>query len=112
MKLVSLELSPKDAKEEVGCMPDADAPKFPYGTSLYLDEDEQAKLGLTEMPDVGTEFPMEAVVRVTGTSQRETQSGTRKTLDLQIVKMGIGIEAEPEGAMGKAAATLYGKGKA
>src|SRR4051812_38979480 len=92
MKLVSLELSAADAKEEGGCDPTpADLPKYPYGTCLYLDEDEQAKLGIKEMPDVGTEFPIEGVVKVVGTSQRETQGGVRKTLDLQITKMGLGI---------------------
>lgn len=109
MKLVSLKLDPKDAAEEVSCDPKpSDAPMYPYGTCLYLDEDEQKKLGIKDMPDVGTEFPIEAVVVVVGTSERQTQGGTRKTLDLQIVKLGIGIEEEPQTMEDKAAAQLYG----
>lgn len=111
MKMVSLKLSAKDAKEEIGCAPTpADAPAYPYGTRLYLDEDEQKKLGIVDMPDVGTEFPMEAVVCVVGTSERQTQGGTMKTLDLQIVKMGIGIEGDDPALKSSAAGKLYPKG--
>lgn len=111
MKLVDLKLSKADAKDEAGCAPSSDKPLYPYGTTLYLDEDEQKKLGIKDMPDVGTEFPIEALVVVVGTSERQTQDGTRKTLDLQITKLGIGIEEEPTTPEGKAAAKLYGKGK-
>lgn len=112
MKLVSLKLDPADAKEEAGCVPECDPPLYPYGTCLYLDEDEQVRLGIKEMPGVGTEFPIEGVVIVTGTSERQMQDGkTRKTLDLQITSMGLGITEEPDTTMGKAAQTLYGKKK-
>jgi hypothetical protein len=39
------------------------------------DEDEQKKLGIKEMPAVGSEFPIQGVVKVIGTSERETQGG-------------------------------------
>lgn len=106
MKLVSLAMSPEEAKDDAPCAaPDAgDAPKYPYGTCLYLDEDALKKLGIKEMPSVGTEIPVQALAKVTGTSERETQEGTRKTLDLQIVKMGFG---SGEDAMTRAARTLY-----
>lgn len=108
MKLVSLKMDPAEAKEEAGCAPSCDPPLYPYGTSLYLDETEQKKLGILEMPAVGTEFPLEAVVTVIGTSERQTQDGTRKTLDLQITKMGLGIQGES--AMDRAAKKLYPSG--
>lgn len=109
MELVSLKLDPKDAKEEAGCAPTCDAPLYPYGTCLYLDEDEQKKLGITEMPDVGVEMPVTAVVKVIGTSQRETQDGVRKTLDLQITSMAIGAEEEDKEVQSAAARKLYPK---
>jgi hypothetical protein len=51
------------------------------------------------------------VVKVIGTSERETQGGVRKTLDLQITKMGLGIEEPDTAPMGRAAQKLYGNGK-
>jgi hypothetical protein len=93
----------EEAKEEAPCVPDpGDAPRYPYGTSLYL-RAEDAR--------VGTEFPIQGVVKVIGTSERETQGGKRKTLDLQITKMGLGIEEPDNSAMGRAAQKLYGKCK-
>lgn len=107
MKMVSLKLTRKDAKEEVGIPPDL--PEYPWGTQLHLDEDEMKKLGLKEMPPVGTEYPIEAVCKVIGTSERETQDGKRATLDVQIIAMAIGDDEEPDTPQGKAAKTLYGK---
>lgn len=96
--------------------PDADRPKFPYGTSLYLDDKALEKLGITEMPDVGTMLNIQAVGKVTGTSEREYEGGSHRTLDVQLVQMGCeeGEEpAEPEEkqTFGDAAKTLYGKKK-
>jgi hypothetical protein len=103
MKLVSLQLTKKEAKDEATMVPDE--PRYPWGTSLHLDEDELKKLGIEEMPSVGTEFPITAVAKVTGTSERETQDGSRATLDLQIVKMALGDEDEEQSP---AAKKLYG----
>jgi hypothetical protein len=104
-KMVSMQLSKKEAKEEAPCATPDDQPRYPYGTSLYLDEDSLKKLGMEEMPSVGTEFPLMAIAKVTGTSERETQDGSRKTLDLQITKMAIGSDDKPTGVAKK----LYGK---
>lgn len=101
MKLVSLQLSKKEAKDDAPCAPSEDLPRYPYGTQLYLCEEEMKKLGLTEMPAVGTEFPITAIVKVTGTSERETQEGSRKTLDVQITKMAVGDEEESSPAAKK-----------
>jgi hypothetical protein len=104
-KMVSMALSKKEAKDEAPCEIPADQPRYPYGTSLYLDEDSLKKLGMEEMPSVGTEFPIMALAKVTGTSERETQDGSRKTLDIQLIKMGVGGDEKPTGAAKK----LYGK---
>lgn len=109
MKLVSLKLDPKEAKEEAGCAPTCDPPLYPYGTCLYLCEEELKKLGIKGMPTVGTEFPMQALVKVVGTNERETQDGKRQTLDLQLISMGLGIEEEDTSKFGKAAAAMYPK---
>lgn len=108
-KMVSMELTPDEGKKEVSCDPcDVDKPKYPYGTCLYLCEDELKKLGIKDMPAVGVEIQIQAVAKVIGTSERETQQGSRKTLDLQITQLGLDAPEAPTTAMGKAAQKLYG----
>lgn len=114
MKLVSLELSKAERKKETEPMaPDADRPLFPYGTSLYLNDETLAKLGIDEMPDVGTTLLITAVAKVTGTSEREYEGGSHRTLDIQFTEMSLeeGEEApEPEEkqTFDGAAKKLYG----
>lgn len=91
-KLVSLKLTRKEAKDDSGIPPEL--PEYPWGTQLHLDEDEQKKLGIKSMPSVGTEYPITAVCRVIGTSERETQDGKRSSLDVQIISMALGDEDE------------------
>lgn len=92
MKMVSLaklpDVAPKDPKPG-----EIEKPVYPYGTCLYLEEDVLAALGLDKMPSVGTEIPVTAIAKVTGTSEREFEGGTRKHLDLQITSMGFGTDA-------------------
>lgn len=108
-KMVSMELKGDEGKTESACAPcEVERPKYPYGTSLYLDEVAMKKLGLKEMPSVGTEIPVIAIAKVTGTSEREYEDGKRQSLDLQLVKMGFDIPDEPESDMGKAAKKIYG----
>lgn len=114
MKLVSLELTKAERKKEAEPLsaPMAERPLYPYGTSLYLNDETLAKLGIDEMPAVGTTFMIEAVVKVTGTSEREYEGGSHRTLDLQITEMSLeeGEEeaAEEKQTFGGAAKTLYG----
>lgn len=116
MKVASLELTKAEAKKESGpgVSPDAEQPKYPWGTSMYLNDEALAKLGITEMPDVGTTLVIQAVAKVTGTSEREYEGGSHRTLDIQFVEMGCeeGEEApEPEEGQtfSGAASKLYPK---
>lgn len=92
MKMTSLaklpDVPPKDPKPG-----EIEKPIYPYGTCLYLEEDTLAALGIKEMPTVGTQIPIQAVAKVTGTSEREFEGGTRKTLDLQITSMAFEPDA-------------------
>lgn len=101
MKLVSLKIKPSEQqKDSPACAPcDMEKPKYPWGTTLHLDEKALAKLGIKEMPAVGTEIPISAVAKVTGTSEREYESGKHQTLDLQLTDMAFGpdkVEVEPK----------------
>lgn len=112
MKVVSLELKPKEAEQETVESRETEKPLYPYGTCLYLDEVALAKLGL-EGCEVGDEIQIMALGKVTGRSEREYEGGKHQTLDIQLTEMGC-EEAddadEPDTPMGTAAKKLYGKG--
>lgn len=91
MKVVSLKLDPAEAKEERGVPLDAaeNLPKYPYGTSLSLDDDELKKLGITAEQKIGAKFVLAGLVEVTGYSKNASQAGERQCLNLQITELGL-----------------------
>lgn len=105
----NLKMTKQEAKDEYGgsCVPsDSDLPIYPYGLTLYLDDDTLKKLGITDLPKVGSTMLAQITVSVTGTSQRATQSGKegetmRTCVDLQITDMDIAPPAQ------SAASVLY-----
>jgi len=106
--MANLAMTPEEAKSEYGAEPtDSDLPRYPYGLSIYLDDDTLKKLGITDLPKVGTSMPATITVTVTGTSQRATQSNKegeqmRTCVDLQITDMDITMPTK------SAADVLYG----
>jgi hypothetical protein len=107
MALVNMKLSPEQAKEMDCCAPASDGgPAYPWGLALYLDDETLAKLGISQLPDVGSRLTLTAIVEVTSNSQRQTQEGKTVNMDLQITDMELsGTRAEPS-----AASVLYGGG--
>lgn len=106
--MANLALTKEEAKDQYGIEPsDETLPKYPYGLSIYLDDDVLKKLGMTDLPKVGTSMPATITVMVTGTSQRATQSSKdgeqmRTCVDLQITDMDITMPTK------SAADVLYG----
>lgn len=113
--MTNLAMTKAEAKAEyseciAGAPADDDLPRYPYGLSIYLDDDTLKKLGITDLPKVGSSMLAQITLTVTGTSQRATQSskdGENLTtcVDLQITDMDL---AKPEKS---AASVLYGDGK-
>lgn len=109
--MTNLALTKKEAKAEYGTSPtpsDEDLPRYPYGLTLYLDDDTLEKLGLKELPKVGSTMLAQITVMITGTSQRATQStkeGEQMStcVDMQITDMDL---APPAKDMAK---SLYSK---
>lgn len=106
MSLTNMQLSAEEAKSETGCCPSTDAsgPRYPYGLTVYLDDEALKKLGITVLPDVGTVMNLAATVEVTSNSQRQTQDGKTVNMDLQITAMDLA----PQQAAPTAATVLYG----
>lgn len=105
-KLVSLKLSKADAKKQSEPSTLAtEAPRYPWGLSLRLDDATIEKLGLETLPKVGTSMTLIATVEVTGVSSNEHQGGKNREVNLQLVEACL----EGEGSADKAARALYGK---
>ena len=106
MNLTDMKLSPAEAKEmdcSAGCLGGDDGgPKYPWGLILSLDDDTLRKLGVSELPKVGQQMHLMAVVEVCTTSQHANQDGTDKCVSLQITQLGL------EGAAPDPAQVLYG----
>lgn len=94
-KLVSMKRTPADKRgDKMETAPaEAMVPDFPWGLCLHLDKDELEKLGITELPKVGTKITLAAKVTVTRVSQSaSTDRGgeDQKSIDLQITDMALG----------------------
>lgn len=90
--LINMELSPEQAKEY--SQPDpGDAPKYPWGLELRLEDEQLKKLGITALPAVGAALQLTARVEVTSISQNDSQSGgERRCLSLQVTDMALGAD--------------------
>lgn len=92
-KLVSMKRTPEDKRKGMGepCAIEATAPDYPWGLCIHLDGDELDKLGIKQLPAVGTEIPVTVKVKVTRVSQSAVEgSDEQRSVDLQITDMGIG----------------------
>lgn len=77
----------------------SEAPEFPWGLSVNLDEDSLEKLKVEKLPEVGDEFEMIATVKATAVSENEDEDGTRRSVSLQITDMALfhaGDKGKPE----------------
>lgn len=104
--MISMKLTPAEAKSETMLGDsDDDLPQYPYGLTVNLCDDELAKLGITELPAVGTVMQLTALVEVCSISQYENQDGADKSMNLQITDMEL---AAGNGAAKPIANRIYG----
>lgn len=91
MALVSMMLSKKERKDTLSESPVAgEREKYPWGLRITLETEALKKLGLDPQTiKVGTKMIVDARAEVTGASVDKTDSGDRKRLELQIVKMDV-----------------------
>lgn len=94
-KMVSMKRSPSDKRgdkmETAPC--EAIEPDYPWGLCVHMDKDELDKLGITDLPKIGTEMMIEAKVKVTRISQSAAESADGSdeytSVDLQITDIGL-----------------------
>lgn len=70
--------------------------KYGYGLSICLDSDALKKLGVTDLPEVGDEFHIIAIGKVTSTSKNASESNDSSRVEIQITNMAVMHEDEME----------------
>lgn len=111
MEMKSMEISKEEMQKkmeemQVAPMDGSEGPKYPWGLKVCLDTESIAKLGLSQLPDVGTKMKLMATVEVCEVGAYQKQDGKEeKRLELQITEMGLGSGEEEVSAADK----IYGK---
>ena len=91
-KLISMKRTPEDKRKDQGEPADITsiAPDYPYGLCIHMDGDELDKLGMTQLPEVGVEMPMDVLVRVTCVRQSAMEGADEeRSVDFQIIAMAV-----------------------
>lgn len=103
--LINMQQTAEEAKEYTE--PKAsDAPKYPWGLCITLNDDSLEKLGVDTLPAVDTVVTIVAKAQVSRTSEYQTQGGeNQRSIDLQITDMQLG------GLGNDVASKLYGNTK-
>lgn len=102
--MINMKMSAEEASEY---SPTAmsEAPIYPYGLRIHLDDDALKKLGMPALPAVDQTMMISCRVLVVGVSSNQTQGGDREDcVQLQITDMEIG----PDNSGKSAAEKLYG----
>lgn len=91
MTMTSMKLSADEAKASMSIdTKPGDGPRYPYGLCLYMNTETLKKLGITELPKVGSKLTIVAQVDVTSVGMRQQQDGDEEmNADLQITDMEI-----------------------
>lgn len=72
-----------------------DAPEYPYGLRITLNDETLKKLFMNQMPEVGSELSMEATVKVVSVSEDPENGGKEnRSVGLQITELGLTKEDE------------------
>jgi hypothetical protein len=94
----SMKLTKSEATEAMPKVAEQEAPAYPWGLRLELNDESMKKLGLDKLPEVGEAMMLRAKVVVERVSQNDTKDGKRQDMSLQITDMEIGDDEKEEGA--------------
>lgn len=103
--MIDMKLKP-EAKTMLGEAVEMDAPEYPYGLRLCLDNESLTKLGITELPAIDAEFKVTALACVVSVSQHESQGSDKphRSVDLQIEMLELAPAKEEAGEGGQSSA--------
>lgn len=96
MDLIEMKCSPGEMKGPSSMCCEPHGPQYPYGLRLDLGEEEIAKLGLDELPDLDDTVVVMAVAMVKSRNEMKSDDGkVYRNLCLQITAMNL-KEGKPE----------------
>lgn len=90
--LVSMKMSSTEQKKMAEPTMTADKPQFPYGLCLELNEEILTKLGIKNLPKVGSYLMVMARAEVVSVSMNAYEDGEHKHVRLQITEMAAGVD--------------------
>lgn len=95
MKMVNMKQEAKSSEgPEISSMKE-NQPAYPYGLKIHLDHEAIEKLGIKELPEVGSKMKLVATVEVCDVSMNESKLyGENSSIGLQITDMSLGKSAE------------------
>lgn len=89
-KLVDMKYTKAEIKAESKEMRMGEPPAYPWGLCLHLEKDELDKLGISTLPQVGSEVHFAAVAKVTSVNQSAREGQDENTsVALQITMLAI-----------------------
>ncbi len=88
--LINMQMSKKDAKNEFGAVDEEKGPRFPHGLTLNLNDMTLKKLGISTLPDVGTEMLVVGVGKVSRASENRRQGGVDRDVSIQLESLDVG----------------------
>lgn len=95
-KLVDMKFTKAEAKAEAEeySKPSLDnEPQYPWGLQIRLEDESLAKLGITDLPEIGAEYHLTVIAEVQSATESKMASGkTDRCVCLQITMMGIDLE--------------------
>ncbi|EOE5319663.1 MULTISPECIES: capsid staple protein [Providencia] len=87
MKMVNLKISTETFENSKGESETRD--EYPYGLTLYLDNETLEKLGAT-IPDVGESIELSGIAKIKSKRTDEREGKKTTSVDLQITDLALG----------------------
>ena len=93
--LTDLARSPKEMKPS-SIETESSRDKYGYGTCITLDSEALKKLGITELSEVGDEYHIVAVGKVTSVAQNASESNNSTRMEIQLTHLDLTHEDDGE----------------
>lgn len=105
MELKSLKIDRKEKEKQLEATPCPDS-EYPYGMRLHLDTEALEKLGISELPEVGTELMLMAKVVVQDVHSSDSAHGSNRSIGIQLTDAAL---EKPKKASKASEEIFYGK---
>ena len=98
MKMANMKMAKADTKDMPCVAGSSDAPSYPYGLCLRLDNASLAKLGIGALPKVGAKMRISAMGVITSVSQHESKNRDDRNVEIQIQELAVENQEPPTAA--------------